>query len=160
MSDDSKTTRGPGPQREAHVRAGGGKHEGPAHTSPYPLSRLSAPFDLVDVAREIQDADALLGVTVSARLEEIAEQIRSLQSRARSILDKARRDADLHRAGCSFTRRPGCVYHLYYRPAGASYLSMLSPDDWRGSPPHEYGGSFRLEADMSWTPVAEEDPGI
>ena len=37
---------------------------------------------------------------------------------------------------------------------------MLSPEDWRGSPPDAFEGSFRLESDMSWTPlerVAERD---
>jgi hypothetical protein len=28
---------------------------------------------------------------------------------------------------------------------------MLSPDDWGGRPPHPFVGSYRLEADMSWT---------
>jgi hypothetical protein len=30
---------------------------------------------------------------------------------------------------------------------------MLSPEDWRGHPPHAFEGSYRLEPDMSWTHV-------
>jgi hypothetical protein len=30
---------------------------------------------------------------------------------------------------------------------------MLSPEDWGGRAPHAYEGSYRLEADMGWTPV-------
>lgn len=37
----------------------------------------------------------------------------------------------------------------------AAYWSMLSPTDYGGKPPHEHVGSFRLEADMSWTPVSQ-----
>jgi len=32
---------------------------------------------------------------------------------------------------------------------------MLEPADWAGRPPHEFLGTFRLEADMSWTPMDE-----
>ena len=32
---------------------------------------------------------------------------------------------------------------------------MLSPSDWGKSQPHNHVGSFRLEMDMSWTPLEE-----
>jgi hypothetical protein len=32
---------------------------------------------------------------------------------------------------------------------------MLSPQDWRGSPPDPFVGSYRLEPDMSFTPLEE-----
>src|SRR3712207_6501923 len=121
MSDDDFT------------KHGGGRHEGPSRSSPYPLSRLAPAHDLVDVAREIQQADAMLGAVTGAKLEGLARQIRSLQEEARGILDAARRDSELHRAACSFKKRPGQIYHLYRRPEGALYFSMLSPEDWGGS---------------------------
>ena len=34
---------------------------------------------------------------------------------------------------------------------------MLSPADWRGEPPHPFLGSYRLEADYSWTPADKAD---
>jgi hypothetical protein len=37
------------------------------------------------------------------------------------------------------------------------YFSMLSPADWGGAPPHAFEGSYRLEADMRWTPAGEID---
>lgn len=119
--------------------------------SPYPLSRLSARIDLVDVAREIQAADSILGVATNARLGVIASQIRHLQDEARRILDEAELAARLHRAHCNFVKRPGHVYHFYRRSDGDTYLSMLSPADWSGAPPHRFEGSYRLELDMSWT---------
>jgi hypothetical protein len=30
---------------------------------------------------------------------------------------------------------------------------MLSPEDWRGDPPDELLGAYRLEADYAWTPA-------
>lgn len=147
MSDDDKK-RWSGPQ-----------HGGPRQASPYPISRLAAPIDLVDTAREIQKADALLGTVTGEKLRLIAEQIRMLQEQARAMLDEAQKSAELHRAECRFQKRVGHVYHLY-RNETRLYFSMLSPEEWGGHPPHAYEGSYRLMPDMAWVPVekaAERD---
>ncbi len=145
MSDDSAK------------RHDGEKHAGPASTSPYPMSRLAPAHDLVDVAREIQRADAVLASVATGKLAQIAEQIRALQEQAREVLTAAQRDAELHRAKCQFRKRIGQVYHLYREASGAHYFSMLSPEEWGGEPPDPYDGSYRLEADSSWTPAAEAE---
>jgi hypothetical protein len=135
-------------------------YEGPQRTAPYPMSRLSAPHDLVRTAEEIAAADALIGAVAGAELEAIAVQIRRLQDQAAEVLERARRDAQLHRAECRFKRRPGQICHLYVRADGSHYWSLLSPDDWRGSAPHAFVGSYRLENDQRWTPleaIAERD---
>jgi Protein of unknown function (DUF2452) len=138
-----------------HVKHDGPRHEGRAAASPYALSRLSAPHDLVDMAREIQAADDMLGAVVGGKLESIARQIRALQAEAAEALRMARRDAQLHRAKCSFKKMPGHTYHLYARDDGELYFSMLSPQEWGGRAPHAYEGSFRLEADLRFTPADE-----
>lgn len=115
------------------------------------LSR-QVPLDLVGMAGEIQSADQLLGTMTAGKLQVIAEQIRKLQHHARAVLEQAHLDASLHRASCQFRKRPGHVYHLYRRQDGDLFFSMLSPEDWNGSPPDAFEGSFRLELDMSWTP--------
>jgi len=130
-------------------------HQGSARTSPYPVSRLGAAVDLVDIAREISTADSHINTRVSSKLELIADQIRHLQSEARSVLEAAQRDQQLHRAQCNFKRIPGKLYHLYLRSDESAYFSMLGPDEWGGKPPHPFSGSYRLEIDMSWTPEAE-----
>ncbi len=145
------------------ARHGAGKHRGPDHNSPYPISRLAPAFDLVDVAREIQKANELIVDVASDKLRIIAEQIQALQAQAREILADAQRDAELHRAACNFVKRPGKTYHLYRKPHGPLYFSMLSPDDWNGHPPDAFEGSFRLEVDLSWTPAdktASRDPHV
>jgi hypothetical protein len=135
----------------------GPKLGGPARTSPYPMSRLAPAHDLVDMARQIAEADHVIGTVVHAKLEVIAEQIRSLQAQARAVLEDARDNAALHRAHCRFQKKPGHVYHLYRRSDGSTYLSMLSPVEW-GDPPDEPLGSYRLELDMSWSPAGEAGP--
>jgi hypothetical protein len=122
------------------------------------LSRLSAPHELVNIAQEIAAADSMLSAVVGAELELIARQIRALQQQAAATLERARRDALLHRAECRFKKRPGQIYHLYLAADGRPYFSLLSPEDWRGQPPHPFEGSYRLELDMRWTPVADDRP--
>jgi hypothetical protein len=120
----------------------------------------SFPIDLVDVAAEIQAADETLGTMTSAKLRVIADQIRALQQQARQVLENAQQASELHRARCPFPKRAGHIYHLYRESDGSLTFSMLSPEDWNGRPPHEFVGSYRLEQDMSWTPlehVAERD---
>lgn len=140
MTDDSKKYQGPA-------------HEGADRSSPYPVSRLAPSMELVDLAKQIGEADAMLNTRVSAKLKVIADQVKALQAEARAILEETQRDQDLHRVQCNFKRQPGRIYHLYSRADGSRYFSMLSPEEWRGSPPHDFVGSYRLEADMSWTPA-------
>ena len=134
------------------------RHRSREALSPYPVSRLAPTHDLVDTARQIAEADQILGTVVHGKLSVIAEQIRALQEQARRVLAEAQEDAALHRARCSFQKRVGHTYHLYTRPDGSSWLSMLGPAEWRGAPPHAFVGSYRLEPDMSWTPVGAAEP--
>lgn len=131
--------------------AGDGPYRGPARQAPYPLSRLSGPVSLVDVAREIEQADTFIASTTSARLQVIAQQMHALREAARAVLEKAEQDAELHRVDARFKRYPGRTYHLYQRAEGSRYWSLLSPSEWAGSPPHAFLGSYRLESDQSFT---------
>lgn len=140
------------------TRYSGPNHEGAASTSPYGQSRMAPAIELVDVAKEIAQANALIGAATADKLGLIAEQIRALQEQAREILEKARRDAVLHTAECRFQKIPGQTYHLYRKGEGEGakrYFSMLSPDDWRGHPPDAFEGTYRVEADLSFTSVEE-----
>lgn len=131
------------------------KHQGNDSTSPYPVSRLSANMPLVDLAKEISQADNMVSTRVNGQLKVIAEQIRHLQNQARSILEKGNRDQELHHAECNFIRQPGKTYYLYKRQNNSTYFSMLSLDDWHQQPPHQFIAAYTLESDMSWTPVTD-----
>ncbi|XP_063224506.1 uncharacterized protein C1orf50 homolog isoform X2 [Bacillus rossius redtenbacheri] len=126
--------------------------------SPWRATRPD-PSDLVALATEIQKADGLVKATACSKLQVIAQQMRFLQEQARRVLAEAQRSAAVHHAACNFRKIPGHVYHLYRRPSGQQYLSVLSPQDWasQGGPPHEFVGAYRLEQDQSWTPEEEMD---
>jgi hypothetical protein len=123
---------------------------------PYPTSRLAARIDLVDMAQEIEKADQALGLVVGAKLEVIRDQMRALQEEARQLLEEARLSAQLQRAKCNFRKIPGKVYHLYRRADDELYFSMLSPEEWGGSPPHAFEGSYKVEIDLTLRPLGEE----
>lgn len=127
--------------------------QGPAHAAPYGLSRLAPSYDLVDVAAQIQKADETLATMTGGKLAVIAEQIGLLQEQARVLLERARRDAELHRARCRFEKKPGAVYHLYRREDGELWFSMIAPGEWSSGRPDGFEGSYRLELDMSYTRV-------
>jgi len=135
------------------------KHEGPDHSAPYPVSRMAPAIELVDLAKEIAQADTQLANRASAKLDVIAAQIRALQEAARQVLEQTRHDQQLHRAQCNFKRIPGRVYHLYEKSDGTHLFSMLAPDEWRGAAPYRFIASYRLENDMSWTPAEQHDSG-
>jgi hypothetical protein len=137
-----------------------GYYEGPARAAPYALSRMAPSFSLVDVAAEIEKADAMLATTTGGKLGLIADQIRRLQEQARSMLERAQRDAMLHRARCRFEKKPGGVYHLYLKDDGERWFSLMAPEEWIGAQPQTFEGTFRLEIDMSFTrvDVVEDEP--
>ena len=129
------------------------RHMGPDSTAPYPVSRMAPATELVDLAKEIATADEMIGLKVNNKLQVIADQIRSLQKTAHTILEEANRDQQLNLASCNFKKIAGRIYHLYQKTNGKRYISMLSPGDWKNMPPDEFMGSYRFEADFSWTPV-------
>ncbi len=138
-----------------------GYYDGPARAAPYGLSRLAPSFSLVNVAGEIEKADAMLATMTGGKLGVIANQIRHLQEQARALLERAQRDAELHRARCSFEKKPGGVYHLYRRDADSErWFSLVAPEEWLRPQPQTYEGTYRLEADMGFTrlDVIEDEP--
>ena len=131
------------------------RHEGSDSTAPYPVSRMAPSVELVDLAKEISEADQMLSLQVNNKLSLISNQIKGLQNAARQILETAQRDQMLNQAACNFKKIPGKIYHLYDKSAGKQYISQLSPKDWQNGSPHKFIGSFRFEADFSWTPADE-----
>ncbi|MDB4941725.1 MAG: hypothetical protein JWP97_1259 [Labilithrix sp.] len=136
-----------------------GRYQGPARAAPYALSRMAPSFSLVDAAHEIQKADAMLATVTGGKLGVIADQIRHLQEQARTMLERAQRDAELHRARCRFEKRAGGVYHLYRRDDdGVLWFSLMAPEEWLRPQPQTFEGTYRLEADMSFTRLDIPDP--
>lgn len=137
----------------------GETYRGPGHRAPYPVSRQSPSIDLVELAKEVADADDLLTIQAVGKLRILAQQIEQLREKAQEILVETKRNQQLHRAHCSFKKRVGGTYHLYSKSDGSLFFSMISPAEWRRSLTATgltFVGSYRLESDRGWTPL---DPG-
>ncbi|XP_057286759.1 uncharacterized protein C1orf50 homolog [Pezoporus wallicus] len=104
--------------------------------------------------RSSSQADDFIRANACNKLTIIAEQIRCLQEQARKVLDEANRDADLHHVACNLVKKPGNIYYMYRRESGQRYFSILSPKEW-GTSPHEFLGAYKLQHDMSWTPLED-----
>ncbi|XP_046437055.1 uncharacterized protein C1orf50 homolog isoform X2 [Daphnia pulex] len=111
--------------------------------------------DLVELATQIQTADAFTRSNVCNKLQVIADQVRFLHEQARRILEETKEAENLHHFACNFKKVPGKVYYLYQRTSGQKYFAMLSPEEWGANCPHTFLGGYRLEADMSWTPTSK-----
>lgn len=134
----------------------GEKHRGPEHRSPYPVSRQSPSIDLVELAREVADADDLLTIQAVGKLRVLAEQIEQLRKKAQEILAETKRNQQLHHAPCGFKKREGGIYHLYCKRDDSLLFSMIAPAEWGRSLDGaglSFVGSYRLERDRSWTPL-------
>ena len=121
-----------------------------AHRSPYPVSRLAPAIELVELARELSEADEILTVQATAQLRLLAEQMEQLRAKARRILAETRENQELHRAECGFTKKPGHAYHLYRKKCGTLVFSLVGPLEWGAGPPFEFVGTYRLELDKTW----------
>ena len=152
MRDPSSNDDAPKPLAHPPALPDKGRYDGPSRAAPYALSRMAPSFSLVDVAAEIEKADGMLATVASGKLGQIAEQIRRLQDDARALIERAQRDADLHRARCRFEKKAGGVYHLYRaHEDGHRWFSLMAPEEWLRPQPQDFEGSYRLEADMSFT---------
>ncbi len=150
MSDGDKPESGSTPRA-----SGLATYTGPSHAAPYAMSRMAPSFGLVDAAAEIERADATLAMMATGKLELIAKQMRALREEAERVLAATQRDAELHRVKCSFEKVPGGVYHVYRRASGELYFSLMAPDEWSLPHAQEHVGSYRMEVDRSFTPLAE-----
>ena len=158
MTDDDSTA--PKPLAHPPKLPDPGRYDGAARAAPYALSRMAPSYALVDVAAEIEKADSMLATVTGGKLGVIADQIRHLQEQARTMLERARRDAELHRARCRFEKKAGGIYHLYRMNADDTlWFSLMAPEEWLRPQPQTFEGSYRLESDMSFTRLDVPDEG-
>lgn len=128
----------------------GGDSRDAEHRSPYPVSRLAPPIELVELAREVSEADDMLTHQATAKLRLLAEQMQELRETARLILSETREYQRLHRAQCGFRKKSGNSYHLYKKDDETLLFSLIEPSEWGAQPPYEFVGTYRLEPDKTW----------
>jgi hypothetical protein len=99
----------------------------------------------------LKSSDEYVKNTTLNKLDVIGEQIKFLQAQAKEILTAAVENSELHRIPCNFVKVPGTIYHLYQRPSGEKFWSMISKAEFGDNNKNSYLGSFRMEGDRSFT---------
>lgn len=107
--------------------------------------------DLERLIETLKQSETHVKATAYNKLSVIGEQIKFLQKQAHEILKNASQDSELHKIPCNFVKVPGQLYHLYERPSGDKFWSMISPEEFGASNKNEHLGSFRMEVDRSFT---------
>jgi len=113
-------------------------------------------FDLMELAEQVQKADQFTRAVAGSKLSVIAEQVRFLQEQARKVLEEARLNNLINKTACNFKKVPGKTYYIYKQRKNPDeeMLSMISPEEWGPGGP-EFVAGYRLEFDMSWTPLKD-----
>jgi hypothetical protein len=119
----------------------------------YPSSTLDPVIRIVDQAREIENAHELIQTKVNHKLDVILKQIRILQDEARSIIDQAKADMELHQIPCRFIKKPGETLYLYRKIQGDLFFSRISPDEWGESFQGTCLGIYKVTADLSFEKI-------
>merc|ERR1712098_521139 len=93
----------------------------------------------MELAEQVQKADQFTRATAGSKLSVIAEQV-----------------GFLHKTACNFKKVPGKTYYIYKQRKNPDeeMLSMISPEEWGPGGP-EFVAGYRLEYDMSWTPLED-----
>ncbi|CAH0556462.1 unnamed protein product [Brassicogethes aeneus] len=111
--------------------------------------------ETMELAETHSKSQTFIQSNAQNKLEIIGRQMKSLQDLMVNVLSESKLDMDLHNAACNFVKKPGQIYHLYKKESGQKYFSMLSPNEWGSNAPHQFLGSYKLEADQSWTKAGE-----
>lgn len=107
--------------------------------------------DLETLIEALKQSETHVKNTAYNKLQVIGEQIKFLQKQAHEILSCASKDSELHKVPCNFVKTPGQIYHLYERPSGDEFWSMVSPLEFGSSNKNKHLGSYRMEVDRSFT---------
>ena len=92
------------------------------------------------------------------RLAALEKVFAELQAEAQLIVGGARRDLALHAVPQNGTRLRGQSYHLYARPDGRQFFSLLDPVEYgQIDTAVRYEGHYRLEYDGSWRRLDADD---
>lgn len=145
-------------KKESKLVYTGDNHKGSSSSSPYGISRLSPAIVLANEDEQITIAGNAIVQSSNAKLDMIIKQIEFLKNQAEKVISDARHNVMLHQAKCSFDRKPGQTYHLYKKNDGTMQWSILSFEDWMGSPPWEYVGSYQLMGDQTWRDISDPEP--
>ena len=106
----------------------------------YPTELGSFNFSPINTSAFMVDSTSKVKKYYNSKLKEIENEYNSIVS---EIIINER----LYSAKCTIDLTPGDSYHLYKKPDGSEFISILSPDDWSI---FEHIGEFEFLTDRRW----------
>ncbi len=127
------------------------RHRGPDHSSPYPVSRLAPAFHGGELAEQVAKAEADAVCTHRGQAPGHRGSDEGTPAGGAQGPGGGPRGAGPDPGPVRLQAHYRQDLPSHRKPDGQTFFSMLSPADWGGRPPQEHLGSYRLEADYSWT---------
>ncbi len=119
-------------------------------TLPYAHTVGSAVIKPIDRGRVTGLAVAAMYEQTEMQLEQIRKQVELLAAQAQEIHRRVDISERIYKVGMNFKPIIGHVYHLYLRPDGTEFLSMVAPAEWGRSAKVSFQATVKLLADHTW----------
>lgn len=79
----------------------------------------------------------------------LIEQAAFIKKQLQEVINESLLNVNLHAVKCGFSKVSGNTYYLYKKDD--YFFSILSPTDWKNSPPYDFIGSYYFDYDKSFT---------
>ena len=89
-------------------------------------------------------------VKVKEAQNKLKTRYEELEAEFKKLVETAADNELIYNANISFSPKVGEVYHLYQKEDGATWVSLIGPDEWGPGYNFEFLGSFRLATDSVW----------
>jgi len=120
------------------------------HSLPYSHTVGGAVIKPIDRGRVTGLAVAAMYEQTDMQLDQIRKQVELLAAQAQEIQRRVEISERIYKVGMNFKPLIGHVYHLYTRPDGTEFISMVAPNEWGRSSKMEFQASVKLLADHTW----------
>jgi hypothetical protein len=119
-------------------------------TLPYAHTVGAAVIKPIDRGRVTGLAVAAMYEQTEMQLDQIRKQVELLAAQAQAIHQRVDISERIYKVGMNFKPLIGHVYHLYTRPDGSEFLSMVAPTEWGRSSKVSFQATVKLLADHTW----------
>jgi len=124
------------------------------HNLPYAHTVGGAVIKPIDRGKVTGLAVAAMYEQTDMQLAQIRKQVELLASQAQEIQKRVEISERIYKVGMNFKPLISHVYHLYTRPDGSEFLSMVAPEEWGRSSKADFQATVKLLADHTWDIIA------
>lgn len=120
------------------------------HILPYAHTVGGAVIKPIDRGKVTGLAVAAMYDQTEMQLDQIRKQVELLVAQAQEIKQRVDISERIYKVGMNFKPLISHVYHLYTRPDGSEFLSMIAPNEWGRGAKASFQASVKLLADHTW----------